>query len=158
MLTTIDGISDQTKLLALNAAIEAARAGEAGRGFAIVAEEVQKLAQSTSTSTDEINVQVGGIQTHTENTVAAIDDISTVITKISEINNLISETVDEQATTAKQIRSTVDETADAANEMVASIENVTDAAQRISDQVTESYEEFQKLFESSQFGYSAQVP
>ena len=77
---------------------------------------------------------------------------------ISEINNLISDTVDEQATTAKQIRSTVDETADAANEMVASIKNVTDAAQRISDQVTESYEEFQKLFESSQFGYSAQVP
>src|ERR1700733_12452658 len=99
----ITGIAEQTHLLALNATIEAARAGDAGRGFAVVAQEVKALAAQTAKATEEIDVQISGMQSATRESVEAIKQIGTVILRISEVSGMIAAAMEEQSAATREI-------------------------------------------------------
>jgi methyl-accepting chemotaxis protein len=131
ILGVISDIADQTNLLALNAAIEAARAGEAGRGFAVVADEVRKLAEKTMTATSEVGGAITKIQDMTQENVVATENAVSSVSRSTELANqsgqALAEIVGRIEAAADQVRAI----ATAAEEQSATSEEINRATDEI---------------------------
>ncbi len=104
---TITGISSQTNLLALNATIEAARAGAAGKGSAVVANEIKELAKQTSAATEDIKTKIAGMQASTGSAITDIEKITAIINEVGHIVSGIATAIEEQSTVTRDVADNV---------------------------------------------------
>jgi len=140
IIAVINDIADQTNLLALNAAIEAARAGEHGRGFAVVADEVRKLAERTTKATEEVSSSIRGIQSETISAVTQIEAGSERVGKGVDLANQAGSSLETIVTGCQSVQSMVQDIAAAANEQSSASDEIARAIETISTVTRQSSE------------------
>jgi X-X-X-Leu-X-X-Gly heptad repeat protein len=139
IVNVIREIADQTNLLALNAAIEAARAGEQGRGFAVVADEVRKLAERTTQSTQEIATMVGQIQTGAQ---SAVDSMNFGVSQVEEgveLANKAGGSIAEIKVGASRVGDAVVGISDALREQTAASQDIARNVEQIAQQAEHNH-------------------
>ena len=133
IINVINDITEQTNLLALNAAIEAARAGEAGRGFAVVADEVRKLAEHSRTATKDIAALIKAIQAETNEAVVVMEEGTKEVEVGARLADQAGKALDAISSVVRQSAELVQEISLASKQQVRGTEGVANAMQIISN-------------------------
>jgi methyl-accepting chemotaxis protein len=134
----IKRIAEQTNLLALNATIEAASAGDAGKGFAVVANEIKELANQSAKAAEDISSRIEGVQQNSTQAVSVIENITNIIAKMNEEVMMISNSVEQQTSTANEIASNVAEANIGVNNIASSIGEVAAGSNEVARSTQES--------------------